>query len=184
METPPRDSPTLEHVDVLTNASVGAQKSQSEFTQELSSPPQSPPRTGSTSSSSIAIEEVIDANEIEDDSVLDIVVDGVAEEDLVTVMLNRFPFADRDGHMSAVNLYLNHVETHSKSVKNLLMFVDLSFSGNIDLISLDQLTVWLVEQYELFSLRKSLWPKFYYEQRGLWETIGKIFQRLLMRQYV
>lgn len=54
---------------------------------------------------------------------------------------------------------------------------------NIDQESLGKLTIWLMEQCHYFETREFLWARFYYEERLFWETIGKIFSKLLLRQY-
>lgn len=59
----------------------------------------------------------------------------------------------------------------------------LPLSGNIDQDSLNKLTIWLVEQCHYFETREFLWVRFYYEERFFWDTIGKIFSKLILRQY-
>jgi hypothetical protein len=180
METPPEtDSPSLAPQDAPE-----PQITLSGATHGLSSPPQSPPQTGSSSSSSaIEIEEVPNADDIDQDPVHDIMVDGM-DEDMVDAVLDRFPFVEHGNAVTAANLYLSHVDSHRKFADIRLTFLSLPFLAKIDLGSLDQLATWLIEQCEYFRLRKSQWAKLYYEHRGLWEIIGKIFHRLTLRQYV
>jgi hypothetical protein len=120
MDTPPQiESPRLQLMAITKGHAVGFEVTQLDATHGLSSPP----RTASSSSSSpIEIEEVPDTDDVENDHpVHDIMVDGM-EEDMVTTFLDRFPFADRGGHVIAANLYLSHVDTHRRyPQKNMLL---------------------------------------------------------------
>ncbi|TID14636.1 Ubiquitin carboxyl-terminal hydrolase-like domain [Venturia nashicola] len=119
------------------------------------------------SSSSVEIEEVTVAENTDLDLVQDIMVNGMDEDTIVNDVLDKFPYADRDGYQSAANLYLHHVEGNR----------------DVDQESLAKLTIWLMEQCHYFETREFLWARFYYEERFFWETIGKIFSKLLLRQY-
>jgi hypothetical protein len=120
MDTPPEiQSPHLGAHVVTKGSIVEAEATQPDGAHGLSSPPQT---DSSSSSSPIEIEEVPDVDDIDqDDPVHDIMVDGM-EEDMVTTVLDRFPFAERGGHLSAANLYLTHVDTHRKFLKSKISF--------------------------------------------------------------
>ncbi|KAE9981102.1 hypothetical protein BLS_007875 [Venturia inaequalis] len=143
-----------------------------ELQNQLSEPPMedshrrsSPQPDSPGSSSSVEIEEVTVADDTDLDLVQDIMVNAMDEDTIVNDVLDKFPYADRDGYQSAANLYLNHVEGNV----------------NIDQESLGKLTIWLMEQCHFFETRESLWARFYYEERFFWETIGKIFSKFLLR---
>lgn len=75
----------------------------------------SPQPDSPCSSSSVEIEEVTAADDIDMDPVQDIMVDGMDDDTDVNDMLDKFPYADQqDGYQSAANLYLSHVEGNSK----------------------------------------------------------------------
>ncbi|QDS74706.1 hypothetical protein FKW77_000568 [Venturia effusa] len=128
----------------------------------------SPQQYSPGSSSSIEIEKVTSVNDIDMDTGQATMVNGMGEDTIISDVLERFPYADqRDGYQGAANLYLSHVECQP----------------TIDQDSLGRLTAWLTEQCHYFETRKCLWARFYYEERLFWDTIGKIFSKLLSRQY-
>lgn len=81
------------------------------------------------SSSSVEIEEVKVADDTDLHLVRDIVVNGMDEDTIANDVLDKFPYADRDGYQSAANLYLSHVEGNGQSRDSYLAHKQLmSFS--------------------------------------------------------